>query len=98
QKFPGALLVVDQALTKMRFPEFANCSPEELISKNEVKLAIQKDIQEINKRFGNWEQVKAFRLLAAPFSIEKGEITPTLKLKRKKILELHAHLISDMYD
>jgi long-chain acyl-CoA synthetase len=97
QKFPAALLVLDQVLTKAKFPQFSSCSPEELITKLEVIQAVQQDILEINKRFGNWEQVKAFRLLPHPFSIEKGEITPTLKLKRKKITEIHGELIQEMY-
>jgi long-chain acyl-CoA synthetase len=45
------------------------------------------EIAEINKLFGNWEQVKKIALLPAEFSIDGGELTPTLKLRRKKILE-----------
>ncbi len=97
QKFPAALLVLDQVLTKTKFPQFNDCSADELISKPEIIQAVQADILEINKRFGNWEQVKAFRLLPQPFSIEKGEITPTLKLKRKKITEIYSALIQEMY-
>jgi long-chain acyl-CoA synthetase len=67
------------------------------VNKPEVIQAVHADILEINKRFGNWEQVKAFRLLSQPFSIEKGEITPTLKLKRKKITEIYSALIQEMY-
>jgi long-chain acyl-CoA synthetase len=97
QKFPAALIVLDQVLTKAKFPKFNNCSAKELISEPEIIEAVQADILEINKRFGNWEQVKSFRLLPQPFSIEKGEITPTLKLKRKKIIEIYSDLIQEMY-
>ena len=97
QKFPAALIVLDQILTKSKFPKFNNYSAKELISEPEIIEAVHADILEINKRFGNWEQVKSFRLLPQPFSIEKGEITPTLKLKRKKIIEIYSDLIQEMY-
>jgi long-chain acyl-CoA synthetase len=48
---------------------------------------MNREIAEINQGFGNWEQVKKIALLPVEFSINGGELTPTLKLKRKKILE-----------
>ncbi len=51
----------------------------------------------MNVRFGNWEQIKGTHLLANPFTVEKGEITPTLKLKRKRILENYASSIAEIY-
>ena len=47
---------------------------------------IQQEIDKFNKGFGNWEQIKRFALLEKEFSVEGEELTPTLKLKRKKIL------------
>ena len=48
---------------------------------------IEKEIHEINKEYGSWEQLKKVKLLPQEFTIEGGELTPTLKFKRKKMLE-----------
>ncbi|MFM9006045.1 MAG: long-chain fatty acid--CoA ligase, partial [Flavobacteriales bacterium] len=50
-----------------------------------VSKMMEAEINRVNQRFGVWEQVKAFRLLPRAFTIDAGEITPTLKLKRKQI-------------
>lgn len=55
---------------------------------------------EINKRnaeFGKWEQIKKYTLLQEEWTSETGELTPTLKLKRKAINERYGHLIEAMY-
>jgi long-chain acyl-CoA synthetase len=51
----------------------------------------------MNKGFGNWEQIKGIHLIAKPFTVDSGEITPTLKLKRKKISENYADAITKLY-
>ena len=51
----------------------------------------------MNKGFGNWEQIKGIQLIAKPFTVENGEITPTLKLKRKNILSNYADAIAKLY-
>ena len=58
---------------------------------------IEKEIEIQNATLGNWEQVKKFRLLSAEFSIDGGELTPTLKLKRKVILEKYKQIIESIY-
>ena len=60
--------------------------------------AIQADIDEfVNTQFARVEQVRKFTLLPKPFSIEGGEMTPTLKLKRKNICDMHTAEIEAMY-
>jgi long-chain acyl-CoA synthetase len=55
------------------------------------------DINEYNKAFGNWEQVKKIELLPEEFTILSGEMTPTLKLKRKFILEKYNDNVARIY-
>jgi long-chain acyl-CoA synthetase len=62
-----------------------------------VKDLIAADIEKINGRIGKWEQVKSFRLLPQPFTVEGGELTPTLKLKRKNILVKYGELVTEIY-
>jgi long-chain acyl-CoA synthetase len=47
--------------------------------------------------FGGWEQIKRFELLDAPWGIETGELTPTMKLKRKVIMEKYADRVEALY-
>ncbi len=74
-----------------------NSSNQEIIDNQQVADRINKEINEFNKRFGNWEQIKKIALLPAELSIEGGELTPTLKLKRKIINEKYKVLIEKMY-
>lgn len=97
QKFPGALIVVDCAFAKVHFPELAALSNEEIIQNEKLNKAIKAFIAEMNNGFGSWEQIKGIHLIAKPFTVESGEITPTLKLKRKNILENYRSAIDQIY-
>ena len=97
QKFPAAIIVVDIAFAKSAIKELSSLSPQEIVAHPAIKSAIQKDIEQMNEHFGNWERIKAFHLSAEPFTVEKGEITPTLKLKRKRILENYHDAITRIY-
>lgn len=63
----------------------------------EVKERIKEEIEEINKKFGNWEQVKKFEITPDLWSVDGGEMTPTLKLKRKAIKEKYQKLYDKIY-
>jgi long-chain acyl-CoA synthetase len=56
-----------------------------------------KEVNEFNKELGRWEQIKQIELLETEMSVEGGELTPTLKLKRKKILEIHNDKVVQIY-
>jgi long-chain acyl-CoA synthetase len=72
-------------------------SREELVKNSQVNELIQKDISQYNKSLGHWEQIKQFRLTPTEWSIDGGELTPTLKLKRKIILEKYKDYYKEMY-
>ena len=57
-------------------------TPEAIISSTEVRNRIQKEIDQCNKKFGKWEQIKQFELTPDAWSIEGGHLTPTMKMKR----------------
>ncbi len=99
QKFPAALIVPDFVILKPWAAKqgIATTDEKELIKDPKVNALILSEIERINARFGNWEQIKEFRLLPRVFTINDGEITPTLKLKRKKILENWQALVQDIY-
>lgn len=60
----------------------------------EVRALLKKEIDRINKTMANFEAVKKFALLDNAFSIESGELTPTLKVKRKVVKERYADKIA----
>lgn len=99
QKFPAALVVpcfpVVQEWARRHNLDLK--SNEEIAASPQVKERIMQDIEEYNKGFGHWEQVKKIELLPAEFSIASGEMTPTLKLKRKLILERYKAYVDKIY-
>ncbi|WP_425636707.1 AMP-dependent synthetase/ligase [Algoriphagus yeomjeoni] len=70
---------------------------EEMIQKPEIIEKYDREIEQINKYFGKWEQIKRFKLLAEPWGIESGELTPTMKLKRKVIFQKFGKEIEAIY-
>lgn len=70
---------------------------EELITNNQIIALFEKRFEELQKEFSKVEKIKKFTLLPKEFSIETGEITATLKLKRKVIQEKYKELIDKMY-
>lgn len=71
----------------------------EEISQNPIlKQRIEKEIAKINKGLGNWEQIKKIELSPSIWSVEGGELTPTLKLKRRVIKEKYIQLYNKLYD
>ena len=91
EKFPAAFVVPNFAFAKewahRHGLQFDSMSNEEIIKENVFIDRMNEEIAEINQVFGNWEQVKKIALLPSEFTIDGGELTPTLKLKRKKILD-----------
>jgi long-chain acyl-CoA synthetase len=71
---------------------------EDIVSNEKVIARIQEEITEINLKFGHWEQIKRFELTPEVWSIEGGHLTPTLKLKRKIVLEKYMTLFNKIYN
>jgi long-chain acyl-CoA synthetase len=59
---------------------------------------IHDEIERLNQRFSNPEQIKKFSILPRDFSIDDGELTPTLKIRRKQISENWSKTIESMYN
>lgn len=72
-------------------------TPEEIAQSKELKERIGKEIDYLNTKLGNWEQIKRFELTPEVWSIELGLLTPTLKLKRKAVKERYLKLYNHMY-
>jgi long-chain acyl-CoA synthetase len=70
---------------------------EEIVQNEKIIKRIQREVDEINERFGNWEKVKRFELTPDIWSIDAGHLTPTMKLKRKIIKEKYNDLYQKIY-
>ena len=62
-----------------------------------VKDRIQQEVDTINEKFGHWEKIKRFELTPDVWSIDDGHLTPTLKLKRKIVMEKYKDLYQKIY-
>ena len=71
---------------------------EEIICNSRVIEKIQEEVNLYNEKFGNWEKIKRFELTPNVWSIDGGELTPTLKLKRKVVKEKYIKLYNKIYN
>lgn len=72
-------------------------SREEMVKDLNLINLIQGEIDSYNKSLGHWEQIKTFRLTPDEWSIEGGQLTPTLKLKRRVIMDKYKDLYKELY-
>lgn len=70
---------------------------EELIANPKVIERVQDEVKNLNTKFGNWEQIKRFELTPDVWSIIGGHLTPTMKLKRKIIMQKYSDLFNKIY-
>jgi long-chain acyl-CoA synthetase len=99
EKMPGALIQPDFAIVKQwaQRKGLKLDSNEQIAESKEVHDRIQEEVDAVNKKFGHWEQVKKFEITPDVWSVEGGEMTPTLKLKRKAVKEKYQKLYDKIY-
>ena len=71
---------------------------EALARHPEVEKRIRESVEEVNRGLASFEQVKKFVLLGKDFSQETGELTPTLKVRRKVVVEKYGRLLDALYE
>ncbi|MFT4660676.1 MAG: long-chain acyl-CoA synthetase [Patiriisocius sp.] len=72
-------------------------SNEKIVENQRITDRVAQEIDFYNSKFAQWETIKKFRLLPQEFSIATGELTPTLKLKRKVIMAKYTDLVDELY-
>jgi len=98
-KFCSALVVLDAQAIGRHFKEDVTApSVVGLAAHPSVIALIQQEVDAVNAALPHWEQIKKFRLLEHPFSIEGGELTPTLKVKRRVVHQKYQEEIEAMYE
>ena len=101
QKMPAALIqpnfefIKDWITRKGKQIETTN---EAIVNSEEVISRIQREIDSCNTQFGKWEQIKRFELTKDVWSIEGGQLTPTMKMKRDIIKDIYKDLYQKIYN
>ena len=96
RKYLTALVTLDPEAAK-RFAAERGAEGQAPHEAEAVRLEVQRVIDEVNSRLASVETVKKFKILHRGFTIEHGELTPTLKVKRRKVNENFAREIESMY-
>lgn len=99
KKHPSALIVPNaETLTEFcRSKGIAQASLEIILQDPTVIQVFESEVGRLNEDFNQYERIKKYRLIAEPWSVDGGELTPTLKLRRKKVMEKYGHLVEAMY-
>lgn len=99
ERFPAALVLPNFPALQgwCERNNIAYSTNREMIKDQRVIDKIQSVIDQFNQNFGHWEQVKKIELLSEDWSIDGGELTPKLSLKRKVILEKYKAQVENIY-
>lgn len=100
QKFPGGLIVpsFDALKDYCKHKEITYTTDAEMTQNEIILEKFQQEIDILNSNFAKYEQIKRFELLPEAWTIDGGELTPTMKCKRKIIKEKYAHFIEKIYN
>ncbi|MFC2161357.1 AMP-dependent synthetase/ligase [Acidobacteriota bacterium] len=100
RKFVSALIVpaFDKLESFAQENKISFSSREELLKNEKILIKIQEEIDQATDELARYEKVKKFALLKRDFEIEKGELTPTLKVKRNIVAEKYKILIDSFYE
>ncbi|MCI7400715.1 MAG: long-chain fatty acid--CoA ligase [Prevotella sp.] len=100
RKFVSALIVPEYRLLEAYAQSRGKIylSTEELCADADVNAMLKERIDTLQQQFAYYEQVKRFTILPAPFTMESGELTNTLKLRRRVVNERYKAIIDKMYE
>lgn len=94
---PVALIVPNiDALRAFAKQEGVDADGDVLLNHDAVQKRYRQELERVNRELADFQRLKGFRLVSQPFSIETGELTPTLKVKRRVVAEKYAHLLQEM--
>jgi long-chain acyl-CoA synthetase len=100
RKYLTALITLDYEQVK----EYADAHGiryeklEDLAKDPQIEILIKKEMEERNRQLASYETIKKFIILPVDFAIETGELTPSLKMKRKVILNKYKDLLDSLYE
>jgi long-chain acyl-CoA synthetase len=99
RRFPAVLIVPDFAALDRRLKETgaASAPRETLVTRPDVVALYQERIDQVNERLAQFERLKRFALLPTEFTIQTGELTPTMKIRRRVVEERWKDVLETLY-
>jgi len=98
RNFVSALVTLDEAsITTWAGEHGISGSYAEIVSNPKTREMVQKHIDDVNKQLPRWETVKKFEILPTDLTIESGELTPSLKVKRKIVEQKYSDMLDSFY-
>jgi long-chain acyl-CoA synthetase len=95
--YMSALITVNPPIAAALKDVDANATVAELARHPSIQAEIKRIIQQVNRKLASFEQIRRFRVLDRDFSIEAGELTPTMKVRRARVLDNFRAEISTLY-
>jgi len=98
--FPAALIVPDVAALCAQFGAPRPVTPQDaeaFVARPDVHATFAEIVEAVNRRLAQYERIKKFLILPREFSLQTGELTPTLKVKRRAIEQLYRREIETLY-
>ena len=97
RQFVSALIVPDLVEVEARLSTEHDSDVAILLERQDVRALFEEVVQGVNRELPSYEQIKKFALLDAEFSVASGELTPTLKIRRRVVLERYGKTIDSLY-
>ncbi len=99
RKFPAALIVPSFTFLKdyCQLKGIPFTSNEQVIAEKRIQDRIFAEVEKVNADLGSWEKIKRIALLPAELTIDGGELTPSLKLRRKPIMAKYTAKVEEIY-
>jgi long-chain acyl-CoA synthetase len=99
RKFASALLFPDFDMLHVlkSVHNSKNLTDEEFLKSDTIKLEMETVLNSVNSHLNHWEQIHDYRFIPHSLSIEKGELTPSMKIKRDVVLKKYNDIIESMY-
>ncbi|MFA8449691.1 MAG: long-chain fatty acid--CoA ligase [Bacteroidales bacterium] len=100
QKFASAIIVPNFQYLKewCKRNHIPYKKSEDILINKEVRYRVRSEIDDLNQKLGKTEQIHKYRFCKDIWSVESGDLTPTLKLKRNLVLKKYYNLIQEIYN
>ena len=100
RKFVSALVTLDpEAVTTWaeQVPGLAGKEYEQIVASATAREMVQEYVDQVNARLGRWETIKKFEILRSDLTVEAGDLTPSLKIKRKVVEDKNRSILDGFY-
>lgn len=99
EKFPAAIIVPswDGLKEWCKIKDITFTTPKDMLNQLVIKAKFEKELEKTNATLAQYEKIKKIEVVEGPWSIDSGEMTPTLKLKRKNLMIKYASEVERIY-